>query len=84
MGRTNNGCGGVRAVRIASPAIAPSLSRTTAHHSGQSVGAGSPAARRSRYRLVTVATTVVTTGSAARWASAAARKAAGSVVSSTS
>ncbi len=68
------GCG-----RSASPGrrSLPRSSRTTAHHSGRSVGGGSPASRRSRYRLVTVAITVVTTGSAASWASATARNVGG-------
>ena len=66
IGSTNSGYGAYGAVRIASPATHPSGVADDGpplRPVGRRRLAG---CRRSRYRLVTVATTVVTTGSAAR------------------
>ncbi|MEE3921740.1 hypothetical protein V2I01_36220 [Micromonospora sp. BRA006-A] len=64
MGSRNGGRGGNGAVRIATPTTAPEASRTTSHQT--SSAARRPRARRAAIRRVTLATTVPTTGSAAR------------------
>ena len=83
IGSTNSGCGGNGAVRIATPATSPGVVADDRPPARVRRAARPPAATSASIRSVTVATTVVSTGSWARCAPAASRKAPGSSMIST-
>ena len=82
IGSTNSGCGANGAVRITTPTGSPVASSATVSHQRGYDGSGSPASTSATARAVTVATTVLSTGSASSSPPARTRNARGSSVNS--